>query len=438
MGRDDRPRQGLRHRPLLRGLHQPARRLPRDHRPLVDGPGDRAAVRLGLPGRSRSPTWCAPSGPSSTCSASTGSPRWPAARSAGCRPSSGPCSTPTRSTRSWPSPARTPCTRRAWPGTRSPASAIKARPGLAGRPLLRHRPGARRRHGRGPDGRPRHVPVRRGAGRQVRPAAAVRRRHPLHDHRAGVRGRELPAPPGRLVRQAVRRQHLPLHLARADVLRPRPRARRRLAGGGARRRLGADPADRVQLRLALPARGVAGDRDRAACPGQAGRAARDRRAVRPRLLPARGGPADPAGARASWPRAGCHRDRPSRGRRPRLRLRDPAAARRPAARPQHRRPRGADLPDDQLRVRGPGVGGGVLQPAGVRQHLLAHHEPDDRGVRGTGGQPRGRRRRRRVRQRASPPRRPPCSRCSSPATTSSPPPRCTAARSTSSSTCCAR
>ena len=32
-----------------------------------------------------------------------------------------------------------------------------------------------------------------GAGRQVRPAAAVRRRHPLHDHRAGVRGRELPA-----------------------------------------------------------------------------------------------------------------------------------------------------------------------------------------------------------------------------------------------------
>ena len=50
------------------------------------------------------------------------------------------------------------------------------------------------------------------------------RRHPLHDHRAGVRGRELPAPPGRLVRQALRRQHLPLHLARADVLRPRPRS----------------------------------------------------------------------------------------------------------------------------------------------------------------------------------------------------------------------
>ena len=36
-----------------------------------------------------------------------------------------------------------------------------------------------------------------GAGGEVRPAAAVRRRHPLHDHRARVRGRELPRPPGR-------------------------------------------------------------------------------------------------------------------------------------------------------------------------------------------------------------------------------------------------
>ena len=95
-----------------------------------------------------------------------------------------------------------------------------------------------------------------------------------------------------VVRQAVRRQHLPLHLARADVLRPRPAARRRVARPGARRRLGAHAADRVQLRLALPADGVAGDRRRAARAGQAGRAARDRCAVRPRLLPARGSPTD--------------------------------------------------------------------------------------------------------------------------------------------------
>ena len=73
-----------------------------------------------------------------------------------------------------------------------------------------------------------------GAQRQVRPAAAVRRRHPLHGHRAGVRGRELPAASGRLVRQAVRRQHLPLHIAGADVLRPRAAVRRRLARARAR------------------------------------------------------------------------------------------------------------------------------------------------------------------------------------------------------------
>ena len=165
------------------------------------------------------------------------------------------------------------------------------------------------------------------------PAAAVRRRHPLHDHRAGVRGRELPAPPGRLVRQALRRQHLPLHLARADVLRPRPRARRRLAGDGARRRLGADPADRVQLRLALPAR------------------RRRRRSTT--ALRALGKPVElhvidaPYGhdcflleeARQTplireLPGRGqaVTVTEPSRRRRPRLRLRDPAAARRAAAR----------------------------------------------------------------------------------------------------------
>ena len=195
----------------------------------------------------------------------------------------------------------------------------------------------------------------RGARRQVRPAAAVRRRHPLHGHRAGVRGRELPAPPGRLVRQAVRRQHLPLHVAGADVLRPRAAVRRRLAHARARGRLGADAADRLQLGLAVPAVGIAGDRRGAARARQAGRAPRDRRAVRPRLLPARRGAADadhpPLSRRASMT---AERDRTRGG--PRVRIRDAAAPRRAAARPEHRRSRGADLPDDQLRVRGPRVG----------------------------------------------------------------------------------
>ena len=50
-----------------------------------------------------------------------------------------------------------------------------ARPRLAGRPLLRHRAYGGRRHGRGPDGRPRHLSVRAGPGRQVRPAVAGER-----------------------------------------------------------------------------------------------------------------------------------------------------------------------------------------------------------------------------------------------------------------------
>ena len=113
VGRHDRPRQGVRHRPLLRRLHQPARRLPRHDRAVVDRPGDRQAVRARTSRSSPSPTWCAPSARSSTSSASSGSRPWPAARSAGCRRSSGRSSTPTRSTPSSRSPARTPSSRRA-------------------------------------------------------------------------------------------------------------------------------------------------------------------------------------------------------------------------------------------------------------------------------------------------------------------------------------
>ena len=51
---------------------------------------------------------------------------------------------------------------------------------------------------------------------------------------------------------------------------------------------GADAADRVQLRLAVSAVGLGGARRRAARARQGRRAARHRRAVRPRLLPAGG------------------------------------------------------------------------------------------------------------------------------------------------------
>ena len=140
--------------------------------------------------------------------------------------------------------------------------AIMRDPAWQERPLPRHSRRAGRRHERGAYDRPHHLPLGRGAARQVRPAAAVRRRHPLHDHRARVRGRELSATPGGLVRQAVRRQHLPLHVAGAELLRPRAGARPRLARARARGRQGTDAADRVQLRLAVPAVRIARHRGR--------------------------------------------------------------------------------------------------------------------------------------------------------------------------------
>src|SRR5207247_460631 len=87
-------------------------------------------------------------------------------------------------------------------------------------------------------------------------------------------------------------QHLSLHVARADVLRSRAAARQRIAGAGARQRAGTDAADRVQFRLAVPAVRVERGRAGAARSRQAGRVPRDRGAVRPRLLPARGSAAD--------------------------------------------------------------------------------------------------------------------------------------------------
>ena len=69
-------------------------------------------------------------------------------------------------------------------------------------------------------------------------------------------------------------------------------------------------------------------------------------------------------------------------RRPAVRLRHARGARRSAARPGDRQPRGADLPDRGLRLRGHRARSEPLRAAAVRQHLLAHHEPDRRRVRG--------------------------------------------------------
>ena len=70
---------------------------------------------------------------------------------------------------------------------------------------------------------------------------------------------------------------------------------------GAGGRFGPDAADSVQLGLALPAVRLARDRRRAWRERQAGRVPRDRGALRPRLLPARGGASDAHHPRVPWP-----------------------------------------------------------------------------------------------------------------------------------------
>ena len=56
------------------------------------------------------------------------------------------------------------------------------------------------------------------------------------------------------------------------------------------------------------------------------------------------------------------------------RLQHAGRSRRRPARSRHRRARDADLPDHGLRVRGRRPRRGAVQPAGLRQHLFAHHE----------------------------------------------------------------
>ena len=50
------------------------------------------------------------------------------------------------------------------------------------------------------------------------------------------------------------------------------------------------------------------------------------------------------------------------------------------ARPRHRLPRRADLPDHLVSVSGRRPRRAAVCAEGVRQHLHAHHEPDDRRV----------------------------------------------------------
>ena len=261
--------------------------------PSSTEPGDGPALRVRLSGHHGRRHGARASARCWTRSGSRGWPRSPADRSAACRRSSGRCVRRSTWTRSSRSRARTRSIRRVSPGTRSRATPSPPIP--TGRAGTTTAPGARptRAWAWRAWSDTSRICRRASIERQVRPAAAVRRRHPLRAHGARVRGRELPAPPGRHLREALRRQHLSLHVAGAVLLRPRAAVRRRAARATARaRRLGAHAAHRVQLRLAVSAVGIEELAAALRAAGTGRRAPRHRRAVRPRLLPAGGGAPD--------------------------------------------------------------------------------------------------------------------------------------------------
>ena len=225
VGRHDRPRQGVRHRPLLRRQHQPARRLPRHDRAVV-----RSNPATGRPYGSDFPviTVADMVRAERALLDELGIERLAAVAGGslgGMQALEWAVHYPRPGRRDHPDREHARArSRRASPGTRSRAT--RSRPIRTGRAATTTAPAARPTAGMGVARMVGHItylsaPVAR---RQVRPAAAVRRRHPLHADRARVRGRELPAPPGRDVRQALRRQHLSLHVAGADLLRPGARS----------------------------------------------------------------------------------------------------------------------------------------------------------------------------------------------------------------------
>ena len=289
VGRHDRPRQGVRHRPLLRRLHEPARRVPRHdraRRPSIRRP----AGRTGRTSRSSpSPTWCGRErafldelGIERLAAVAGGSlGGMQAFEWAILYPDQVDAIVAIASTHAHPAAGRRV--------ERDRAQRDHGRPGLAGRPLLRHRARARRRAWASRGWSATSPTCRRKAlgdkfGRRLQFADDIRYTltEPEFEVESYLRHQADD------VRQALRRQHLPLHVAGADVLRSRAPVRRRIAGERASRRLGADAADRVQLRLAVSAVGLGGAGRRAARARQGRRAARDRGAVRPRLLPAGG------------------------------------------------------------------------------------------------------------------------------------------------------
>ena len=261
VGRDDRPGQGLRHRPLLRRLHEPARRLPRHDRAVVDRPGDRSCRTARISRSSPSRTWCAPSARSWTCSASSGWRRWPVARSAACRrfewailfPDQVDAVVAIASTHAlhpqgmaWNAIAREAIMRDpAWQGGHYYGTGRAPDAG----------------HGRGPHGRPRHVPVRRR--RWTTSSAAACSSPTTSATRSPSRSSRSRATCATRPSSFVKRFDANTYLYTSRALTYFDLARQHGDGSLAQAlegRRGPDAADRVQLRLAVSAVSIGGDR----------------------------------------------------------------------------------------------------------------------------------------------------------------------------------
>ena len=218
VGHPHRAGQGARHRQVLRHLRQRDRRLQRLDRPVVDRPGDGQAVRYALSRSSRSPTWSRPRCCCSTTSASTSCSPPSAARWAACRSWSWPCRTPTRLhlVVALATAARQPTQAIAF--NEVGRQAIMADPDWRGGHYYGGKPPSK---GLAVARMVGHITYLSDEAMQEKFGRRLQDIQRLHVHlRAGLRGRELPAPPGARVHQPLRRQHLPVHHEGARLLRP--------------------------------------------------------------------------------------------------------------------------------------------------------------------------------------------------------------------------
>ncbi len=298
MGQPGRPGQAAGHRSFLRDRRQQPGLVFRLDRPDEHQPGQRQALRRRLPGGDRR-------GLGRRASAADGRARHRAdrrgdrrqpRRHAGARLGTALPDARTTLHRGGDGAEPVGAEHRV---QRGGAPRDRHRPRVPRRSLLRAWRDPAARAARGPHDRPHHVPQRRRDGAEVRSHDAQRqRRQPArcrHRRRAGlclqhaghrVPDRELPAPPGRQVQRILRCEHVFADHARARLLRPGTRLRRR-PDARLRERTREVPDHQLHDRLAFFTGTLARDREGAARQPARRQLCGDRRAARPRRVPAR-------------------------------------------------------------------------------------------------------------------------------------------------------